>query len=44
VISILFGLLFLFNVWGSTLALPGAIGILALIGGAIAIVGAFRVK
>jgi uncharacterized membrane protein HdeD (DUF308 family) len=44
VISILFGLLFLFNVWGFTLALPWAIGIMALIGGVIAIIGAFRLK
>ena len=44
VISILFGLLFLFNVIGFTLALPGAIGILGLIGGLIAIVGAFKLR
>ena len=43
-ISILFGLLFLFNVGGFTLALPGAIGILALVGGVLSIVAAFRLK
>ena len=43
-VSILFGLLFLGNVAGFTLALPWTIGILALIGGIIAIVGAFKIK
>ena len=41
-VSILFGLLFLFNVGGFTLALPWTIGILALIGGVLSIVAAFR--
>ena len=44
VISILFGLLFLFNVLGFTVALPGALGVLGLIGGIIAIVGAFKLR
>ena len=43
-VSILFGLLFLFNVGGFTLALPWTIGILALIGGVLAIISAFRLK
>lgn len=43
-VSILFGLLFLFNVWAFTLSLPWAIGLLAIVGGVIAIVGAFRLK
>lgn len=44
VISILFGLLFLTNVWAFTLSLPFAIGILAIIGGIMSIVAAFRLK
>ena len=44
VISILFGLLFLFNVWAFTFSLPWAIGLLALVGGVLAIVAAFRLK
>ena len=44
VISILFGLLFLFNVWAFTFSLPWAIGLLALMGGVLAIVAAFRLK
>ena len=43
-ISILFGLLFLFNVGGFTLALPWTIGILALIGGVLSIIAAFKLK
>jgi uncharacterized membrane protein HdeD (DUF308 family) len=43
-VSILFGLLFLFNVGGFTLALPWTIGILALIGGVLSIIAAFRLK
>ena len=44
VVSILFGLLFLGNVWGFTLSLPWALGILAIIGGVMAIIAAFRAK
>ncbi len=44
VVSILFGLLFLFNIWAFTVSLPWTIGILALIGGVLAIVAAFRLK
>ncbi|MCB0165420.1 MAG: DUF308 domain-containing protein [Anaerolineae bacterium] len=44
VISILFGFLFLSNVWGYTLALPWAIGVMAIVGGVIAIVNAFRLR
>ena len=43
-VSILFGLLFLFNVGGFTLALPWTIGILALIGGVLSIIAASRLK
>ncbi len=44
VVSILFGILFLFNVWAFTLSLPWAIGLLAIVGGVVAIVGAFKIK
>lgn len=43
-VSILFGLLFLFNVGGFTLALPWTIGLLALVGGVMATITAFRLK
>ena len=44
VVSILFGLVFLANVLAFTVSLPWVIGILALIGGVLAIVAAFRMK
>lgn len=43
-VSILFGLLFLSNVGGFTLALPWTIGLLALVGGVAATITAFRLK
>ena len=43
-VSILFGLIFLANVLAFTISLPWVIGILALIGGGLAIVAAFRMK
>jgi uncharacterized membrane protein HdeD (DUF308 family) len=43
-VSILFGILFLANIWVFTFSLPLAVGILALIGGVVAIVGAFKIK
>ena len=43
-ISILFGFMFLSNVWGYTLALPWAIGLMAVIGGVITIINAFRLR
>ena len=44
VISILFGLMFLTNIWMFAFSLPWAIGILAIIGGVLAIVAAFKIK
>lgn len=43
-VSLLFGLLFLTNVFVYTLSLPWAIGIFAIIGGVTSIVAAFRLK
>ncbi len=44
VVSILIGILLLANVWLFTFSLPWVIGILAIVGGIIAIIAAFRVK
>jgi uncharacterized membrane protein HdeD (DUF308 family) len=43
-VSVLFGILLLFNVWAATLSLPWVIGVLALIGGFTTIVTAFRLR
>ena len=43
-ISIILGFVLLANIWIFRLSLPWMIGILALIGGIVAIVGAFRLK
>ena len=43
-ISILFGIYFLANIGQSTLVLPWAVGVLAVVGGIAAIVMAFRLK
>ncbi len=43
-ISILFGILLLANVWIATFALPWVLGALAVVGGIVAIVMAFRLK
>ena len=44
VVSIIIGIWLLANIGAATLALPWAVGIMAIIGGIIAIVNAFRVK
>jgi len=44
VISILFGVLLLANVWVATFSLPYVIGILAIVGGIAGIFGAFRLR
>jgi len=44
VVSLIFGILLLVNIWAFTFSLPWAIGILAVIGGILAIVAAFQVK
>ena len=43
-VSILIGLLLLFNVGGFTLALPWTIGLLALVGGVLSTIAAFRLR
>ncbi|MFN2182682.1 MAG: HdeD family acid-resistance protein [Chloroflexota bacterium] len=43
-ISILFGILLLVNVWVATFSLPWVLGILAVVGGIIGIIGAFRLR
>lgn len=44
VLSILFGLLFVFNALGFSLALPFIVGILAIVGGLAALVMAFQMR
>ena len=44
VVSVLIGILLLANIWLFTFSLPWVIGILAIVGGIIAIIAAFRVK
>ncbi len=44
VLSIIIGIWLLANIGAATLALPWAVGLLAIIGGIVAIVAAFRVK
>ena len=44
VISIVFGLVFLLNIGGFVQILPGALGVLSIIGGVLAIAGAFKRK
>ncbi len=43
-VSVLFGFILLLNVWVVTLALPQVLGILAIAGGILSIVMAFRLK
>jgi uncharacterized membrane protein HdeD (DUF308 family) len=43
-LSVLFGLILLLNVWVATLTLPWVLGILAIAGGILSIVMAFRLK
>lgn len=44
VVSIIIGIVLLANIWAFTIALPLVIGILALVGGVISIIGAFQMK
>ena len=44
VVSIIIGIILLANIWAFTIALPLVIGILALVGGVISIIGAFQMK
>ena len=43
-ISVLFGIILLANVWVATFTLPWVLGTMAIIGGILAIVMAFRLK
>jgi len=43
-VNVVIGIILLANVWAATLALPWIIGILAIVGGIIAIIGAFQTK
>jgi uncharacterized membrane protein HdeD (DUF308 family) len=44
VISLLFGIFLLTNLWVFTFSLPWAIGLLAIVGGIVAIVAAFKMR
>lgn len=44
VVSLLFGIFLLTNLWVFTFSLPWAIGLLAIVGGVLAIVAAFRMR
>jgi uncharacterized membrane protein HdeD (DUF308 family) len=44
IVSLLFGMLLLANVWAFTFSLPWALGILSIVGGIAAIVMAFRLR
>jgi len=43
-ISVIIGIILLAHIWAFTIALPLVIGILALVGGVISIIGAFQMK
>jgi uncharacterized membrane protein HdeD (DUF308 family) len=43
-ISILIGIILLANIWLFTFSLPWVLGILAIIGGIVAIIAAFKLK
>lgn len=43
-LSIVIGVVLLANIWAFTLALPVVLGIFALVGGVLAIIGAFQIK